>query len=151
MDALMDKVNLYLTEAGKDILLSRTRDRLGGGVVKTLRAFLFEYSNGICIVCEQECTLDPGKENSAEAGHIIPASHYTHSDNRAGYAPGNVATMCKECNRNAKDFPFHLHLDKVRADLIPTEWPSMYKKAWTPKDTHGERAFAIRKGKGLPF
>lgn len=132
-------------------MLKKTRDNMGGAVVSNLRRFLFEYSGGICVVCEQECVLEPGKENSAECGHIIPASAYAYSDNRAGYVPGNVATMCKSCNLAAKDFPFHLHLELIRSDLIPCEWPALYKKAWTPKESHGEKAFAIRKEKGLPF
>jgi hypothetical protein len=148
---LCEMLTQYLSDDGRSVLCKRTRDRLGGGVVSTLRKFLYEYSGGICIVCELQCTLDPGKDNSAEVGHIIPASFYGHSDNRSGYAPGNVATMCKECNRNAKDFPFHEWLSAIRSDLIPTEWPSMYKKAWKAKETHGEMAFAIRKDKGLPF
>ena len=141
----------YMTEEGKETLCARTRDKLGGSVVTNLRRFLLEYSGGICIVCEQECTMTPGEENTIEAGHIIPASFYGHSDNRSGYAPGNVAAMCKSCNRNAKDFPFHEWLDVIRWDLIPTEWPPLYRKAWKAKESHAEMAFAIRKNKGLPF
>lgn len=147
---IADILNGYLTETGTQELCKRTRDNLGGSVVTNLRRFLLEYSGGICIVCELECTMDNGKENTVEAGHIIPASYYGHSDNRAGYAPGNVAAMCKSCNRNAKDFPFHLHLESIRADLIPCEWPSLYKK-WTPPADHAISARAVRMAKGLPF
>lgn len=151
MLALLDKFEQYLSDEGRKVLATKTRDRLGGSVVKTLKLFLYEFSGGICIVCEQPTVIEPGKENSAEVGHIIPASLYSDSDDRSGYAPGNVAIMCKSCNRNAKDFPFHLWLDKLRWDLIPTEWPPMYRKAWAAPETHAESAFRIRKEKGFPF
>lgn len=136
--------------ANTEELLRRTRDKVGGSAMVNLKRFLWEYSHGMCIVCELPTILAPGESNSAEVGHIIPASAYAHSKVRAGYVPGNLAIMCKECNRDAGDFPFHLHLDKVRADLIPTEWPAFTKK-WGGISAHRESARKIRAGKGLPF
>lgn len=146
--ALTAILNQYISHPEQ--LESRTRDKLGGACVKNLRFFLWEYAHGMCVVCELETVLDPGKENSAEVGHLIPASHYAHSKVRAGYAPGNVANMCKDCNRRAGDFPFHLWLNAIRSDLIPCEWPSLYKK-WNPGDDHTKNARLARMAKGLPF
>lgn len=141
----------YVAERADD-LVRATRDRVGGSTIKNLRAYLHTYSGGLCVVCEQETILAQGEDDSAEIGHIIPASTYGSSSARAGYLPGNVAVMCKCCNSSAKDFPFHLHLESIRADLIPTEWPTdIGQKKYIPRSEHSRNAWEIRKAKGFPF
>lgn len=141
----------YVTEATDD-LIRATRDRLGGSTLKNLRAFLHTYANGLCVVCEQETILAQGEDRSAEIAHIIPASTYCASATRSGYLPGNVAIMCKSCNSAAADFPFHLHLEMIRDDLIPTEWPKdIGQKKYIPRSDHSRIAWETRKSKGFPF
>jgi hypothetical protein len=135
-----------------DELIRATRDRRGGSTLKNLRAYLHAYAQGLCVVCEQPTILAQGEDNSAEIGHLIPASIYSASAERAGYLPGNLAVMCKCCNSSAKDFPFHLHLDKIRADLVPTEWPiDIGQKKYIPRSEHSQNAWNERRRKGLPF
>lgn len=127
-----------------------TRDRIGGSRINALASYLWQYAGGKCIVCANETMQDvsANSSNRAEIGHLIPASFFGISGNRAGYIPGNVGNMCRACNRAAADYVFSS--DDVISEWVPTEWP-LLKKAKADHDDHAERARLARVARGLPF
>lgn len=134
--ALAAILSLHLSDPTTAI--ARTRDSLGGSYVKALTAFLSAYAGGACVVCRESFTAD----DPAVAGHIIPAAML----GKGGYVPANLAAMHKSCNARAGDFPFHLHLDLLNTDGIPTEWAFSTKRV-RMTDTYAD----ARKAYGFPF
>jgi len=128
-----------------------TRSRLGGSRATALGAFLWEYANGNCAVCGNATRIDAlaNASDRAEIGHLIPASFFgIDSGMRAGFIPGNVANMCRACNRCAADYVFSAN--DVIAEYVPIEWPIL-RKVTAMHDDHAERARVARAARGLPF
>jgi hypothetical protein len=134
----------------RETFSAATRDRIGGSRINALASFLWEYAGGKCIVCANETMRDvpASASNRAEIGHLIPASFFGISGNRAGYIPGNVGNMCRACNRAAGDYVFSAN--DVMAELVPTEWP-LLRKISANDDDHARRASLARASRGLPF
>jgi len=132
-------------------LLRKTRDRLGGLVIASIRYHVGEYSQWHCVVCEQLTISDSTGSHGMELGHLIPASDYAPSGIRAGFVIGNLATMCKACNSRAGSFPFDKHLETIRCDWVSLEWPDAWRKRGVLRDEHADTAFIVRRNKGLPF
>lgn len=141
---------LAAIRADRATFVSATRDRIGGSRVNALASYLWQYAGGKCIVCANETMQDvsANSSNRAEIGHLIPASFFGISGNRAGYIPGNVGNMCRACNRAAKDYVFSEN--DVISEWVPTEWPILIK-AKADHDDHAERARLARLARGLPF
>lgn len=135
-EALRTILSLHLSDP--TTARARTRDSLGGSYVKALTAFLTDYAGGCCVVCRESFTTD----DPAVAGHLIPAAML----DKGGYVPGNLAAMHKSCNARAGDFPFHMHLDLLNTDGIPTEWAFSTKRV-RMVDTYAD----ARKAYGFPF
>ena len=136
--------------ADSETFLSATRERLGGSRVTALGTYLHAYAHGVCVVCVQPTSLGAAANASdrAEIGHLIPASFFGVSGMRAGFIPGNVANMCRACNRAAADYVFSAN--DVIAEYVPIEWPTL-RKVTATHDDHAERARLARSARGLPF
>ena len=141
---------LTAIKADRETFLSATRERLGGSRVTALGEYLHTYAHGACVVCEQGTSLNVAANAShrAEIGHLIPASFFGISGMRAGFIPGNVANMCRACNRAAADYVFSAN--DVIAEYVPIEWPTL-RKVTATHDDHAEAARLARSARGLPF
>ena len=141
---------LVAIRADRSAFLAATRERLGGSRATALGVYLWEYAHGVCVVCGEGTRQDAAANVSdrAEIGHLIPASFFGISGARAGFIPGNVANMCRACNRCAGDYVFSA--DDVIAEYVPIVWPIL-RKATAAHDDHAERARLARAARGLPF
>lgn len=97
-----------------------TKDSIGGTRGAALRAYLHAYASGKCAICEQNTTLDQGKRNSAQIGHIIPAGAF--GGNRAGFVRGNLVNLCRACNDSLGDTDMSTNLDGFTVAYVPMQW-----------------------------
>lgn len=145
----LDEILSALRES-PDVLLSATRDRIGGSRLAALRDYLHNYAAGACVVCGLPTVLDApsNASNRAEVGHLVPASDTSISSARCGFVPGNVANFCHACNVAAADYTFTA--SDVRADLVPLAWPTL-RKVRAHDGHHAQLAAMARQARGLPF
>jgi len=122
-----------------------TKDNIGGTRGAALRAFLHAYAGGKCAVCESDTTMEQGKRNSAQIGHIIPATAFGVA--RAGFVPGNVVNLCRACNDSIGDTDMSMHLDKWTVAYVPLTWSLKPVKSGRVGE-HDDKARAARLARG---
>jgi hypothetical protein len=106
-----------LGKTGKPLLGTRPRTDTRNG----LRAFLFDYSGGRCVFCEDNHPAE-------ELAHIVAAGPQNDENGkriRRGYVPGNIAPACHTINEIQGLAGPIVPLEQIaHPELIATVWPS---------------------------
>lgn len=141
--------------------LDRPRSDIGGQAMVTLNGLLRDFAHGRCIVCRQRTTIDtlPRVLTSATVAVLIPCSMIDATQERRGYAPGNVGSICRaDINRSnrVEKVTGRVHVwtaDSLDAEFVPLLWFSLPKSKpiLTPVevayDVESARVWAAR---GMP-
>lgn len=108
----------HVAWAGVDYMWNggpRPGHRLSAAPRRGLRQWLWEFSGGLCVFCDDEVPFE-----EFEMCHIV-----SRGPEKRGWLPGNIATGCAHCNITQAFLGPIVEFDSIkRPDLIPTEWPS---------------------------
>jgi hypothetical protein len=109
-------------------------DTLGGRDRRTLRRIAWLKASERCAHCRQATRLDVAADaaDAATLALLIPASVIGASNERLGYVPSNVCSMCRTCVNLSNDVNRHSDAwvwsaGTFDAESVLTEWPSLPK------------------------